>query len=79
MPTKSQKTSSAELVARFVYVQLIEDGQRWTVGPGDRRTGQRGKAVAIIGLRHAGGYEVVLHLDNGKFDSFAPMQLFPEA
>ena len=64
--------------ARFVKFTTIDDGQRYIVGSGDRRAGMRGKAIGIIGFRHASGYEVVLHLDNGKQDSFAPMNLSPE-
>jgi len=64
--------------SRFVRCEPIADGQRYRVGPGDRRTGQSGVVVAIISLKHSPGYEVVLHLDSGKQDSFAPMQLFPD-
>lgn len=72
------KPNKAALIERFVSVEFIETGARWIVGPGDKRQGSRGVAVATIGFRHSRGYEVVLQLDNGKLDSFAPMQLFPE-
>ena len=64
--------------ARFVHYEEIPFGERWVVGPGDKRQGQRGVAIATIGFKHATGYEVILHLDDGRQDSFAPMQLFPE-
>ncbi|NYT61279.1 hypothetical protein H0A66_02920 [Alcaligenaceae bacterium] len=64
--------------ARFVRCEAISNGQRYRVGSGDGRASQSGVAVAIIALKHSPGYEVVLHLDSGKQDSFAPMQLFPE-
>lgn len=64
--------------SRFVRCEPIIDGQRYRVGSGDKRAGQCGIAVAIIALKHSPGYEIVLHLDSGKQDSFAPMQLLPE-
>lgn len=64
--------------SRFIRAEAIEDGQRYRVGPGDKREGVCGQAIAIIALKHSPGYEIVLHLDSGKQDSFAPMQLFPE-
>lgn len=63
--------------SRFVRCEAVADGQRYRVAPGDSRQGQCGTVVAIIALRHSPGYEVVLHLDSGKQDSFSPMQLFP--
>jgi hypothetical protein len=65
-------------LARFVRVEETPNGARWLVGAGDKRAGLRGRAIAIVSLKHAGGYEVVLQLDNGKLDSFAPYQLLPE-
>lgn len=64
--------------ARFVLYTPITDGQRYVVASGDKRAGRRGTAVAILGLRHASGYEVILRMDDGKQDSFAPMSLMPE-
>lgn len=64
--------------ARFVHFEPITTGERWIVGSGDKRQGQRGVAVGVIGFKHARGYEVILTLDDGRQDSFAPMQLFPE-
>lgn len=69
---------SAFDVSRLVRFEKTPNGARWLVGPGDGRQGQRGKCIGIVSLKHAPGYEVVLQLDNGKVDSFAPMQLFPD-
>lgn len=65
-------------LSRLVRYEEV-DGGRWVVGHGDRREGQRGKQIGVVSLKHVGGYEVVLHLDNGRVDTFSPMQLFPEA
>lgn len=65
-------------LSKLVRFEETPDGARWIVGGGDRRAGLRGKCIGIVSLRHAGGYEVVLQLDNGKVDSFNPWQLFPE-
>lgn len=64
---------------RFVNAELIENGARYRVGAGDSRSGQSGTAIGVISLRHSAGYEIVLQLDNGRVDSFSPMQLFAEA
>lgn len=65
-------------VSKFVQWVPNNFGQRWRVGSDDSRIGQVGTALGNIALRHAGGYEVVLQLDNGKIDSFAPTSLLPE-
>lgn len=78
MPTPSEKMRQAELIRRFVDVELVEDGPRYVVGAGDSRMGARGTLIAVVRLRHAGGYELILHLDNGKLDSFTNTQLYPE-
>ncbi|KWK81861.1 MULTISPECIES: hypothetical protein [Burkholderia] len=78
MPTLTERISRAELIARFVELEIVEDGARYIVGAGDRRAGLRGMLIAVIRFRHDGGYEVVLQLDNGKLDSFSFMQLLPE-
>lgn len=78
MPTLTERIGRAELIARFVDLELVEDGARYIVGAGDRRAGQRGTLIAVLRFRHDGGYEVVLQLDNGKLDSFSFMQLRPE-
>lgn len=64
--------------ARFVRTEIIENGARYSVGAGDSRIGQRGLAIGIGSLRHAPCYEIILQLDSGTLDSFAPMQLFVE-
>ncbi|ODP34990.1 hypothetical protein [Pandoraea sp. ISTKB] len=78
MRISDKKRAISELVAKFVEVTLHDgDGVRWVVGPGDKRAGQSGTVIATIGLRHSSGYEIVLKLDSGKIDCFAPMQLYP--
>lgn len=74
----SARDRKARLLARFVNVHLIDDGNRYVVGPGDKREGLRGRHIATIGLRHDSGYEIVLQLDNGKLDSFVPGHLHLE-
>lgn len=77
---RSATPEEMRFVLRFVHYQEIEGDARtrYVVGGGDHRCGLRGQAHAIVGLKHAQGYEVVLALDDGTFDSFAPRQLFPE-
>lgn len=65
--------------ARFVRTELIEDGARYRVGAGCSRAGQSGVAIGVVAFVHSRAYEIVLQLDNGRIDSFSPMQLFPEA
>ncbi|MBN3761294.1 hypothetical protein [Burkholderia sp. Ac-20365] len=72
-----QKLAKAELIARFVEVEFLEQAPRYVVAAGDKRTGQRGSGVATIGVKHARGYGVVVQLDSGKLDVFDPMQLLP--
>ncbi|MDN8924000.1 hypothetical protein Q0P01_14530, partial [Staphylococcus aureus] len=65
-------------ILRFVDVELDDLGERrWVVGAGDKRAGQVGIEVATIGLKHSPGYVVLLKMDDGKVDSFSPMQLLP--
>lgn len=78
MTTPTEVTRQAELIRRFVDVELVEDGPRYVVGAGDNRTGARGTLIAVVRLRHSVGYELILQLDNGKLDSFSSMQLYPE-
>lgn len=66
-------------LSRLVTWTPVEDGPRLRVGSGDQRAGQRGVQIGVIAFKHSPGYEVVLQLDNGRIDSFAPMQLFPES
>jgi len=47
-------------------------------GIGTKRAGQVGQHAGTIGLRHCGGYEVLLQFEDGKVESFSPMSLFPE-
>jgi len=51
--------------------------RRWSMGAGDKRAGVKGTELGTIVLRHGGGYEVVLQLDDGSIDTFHPMSLFP--
>lgn len=77
MPASLPLATTALDVGRFVTFTPDPAGARWEVGPGDKRAGQVGTCLGIIGFRHASGYEVVLQLDNGRIDSFAPLSLLP--
>lgn len=68
-----------KILRRFAKVTPAMDAQYWQVsGEGrGRRSQQTGKAIAIVGLVHAGEYEVVLQFPDGKLDSFSPFSLFP--
>lgn len=65
-------------VRRFVDFNPDPFGRRWIVGPGEQRQGQRGKSLGTIDLRHGSGYSVILQMDDGRLDTFAPMSLYPE-
>lgn len=71
-------TADQSILARFVRVEEAHTKTRYIVGAGCRRAGQRGACIAIISLRNSPGYEVVLQLDDGRIESFAPMRLFPD-
>lgn len=78
MPNVNQtmlRERKASLIAKFITVTLVDDGNRYVVGHGDSRFGQRGKQIAVIAFKHDPGYEVVLQMDSGKTDSFTPGQL----
>lgn len=64
-------------LARLVRFEAITNGQQWRVGGVGVRSGQTGRAVGIIALKHSAGYEVVLRFADGKHDTFSPMTLFP--
>lgn len=70
--------SAAVDVSRFVRFEAAISPVRWRVGAGNNRHGMAGVCLGVISLKHSPAYEVVLHLDNGKVDTFSPMQLFPE-
>lgn len=63
-------------LARLVRYEAVEDGNWFRVGPGDGRQGQVGQQIGVVALKHDPGYEIVLHMQNGRVDTFAPMQLF---
>lgn len=65
-------------VSRFVVFNPAAAPARYYVGHGDSRRGMRGTLLGTVCLRHCGDYEAVLHLDNGRIDSFNPLQLIPE-
>lgn len=63
---------------RLVVFNPDPFGARWVSQEGSKRSGLRGKSLGTICLRHAAGYEVLLLLDNGRIESFAPDSLYPE-
>lgn len=65
-------------VSRFVKCNAYPEPRSVKVGGCGRRAGQAGMAIASIALKHAGGYEVVVEFPDGKLDSFAPLDLFPD-
>jgi hypothetical protein len=75
--TEYKAAQPADL-ARLVHFEETPDGQRWVVGAGNSRAGMRGRSIGVISLKHSPGYEIVMQLDNGRIDTFAPYQLFPE-
>lgn len=62
---------------RLVDFQPAPCGRRWRCTEGSKRRGTVGRAIGVIALRHASGYEVVLELDDGSLDTFSPMALVP--
>lgn len=70
MRTTKATKDQRDAIARLVDITMVQDGSRYIVGSGDKRAGMRGTQIAVIGLRHHPGYEIVLQLDNGKTDSF---------
>lgn len=64
-------------LSKFVRFTETPERQRYRVGSGCSRANQCGYAIGVISLRNSPGYEVVLHLDSGKQDTFSPMRLFP--
>lgn len=64
-------------LARLVDYTAVEDGSWYRVGSGNGRVGQVGQQIGVIALRHSPGYEVVMHMQNGRVESFAPHNLFP--
>lgn len=52
-------------------------GAMWESVEGSKRCGLRGKSLGTIGLRHAGGYEVLLQLEDGTLATFSPQALQP--
>lgn len=65
-------------LSRWVRWETVEDGPRWKVTSGTKNQGMRGQQIGVISLKHHGDFGVVLQLDNGRVESFAPMQLMPD-
>lgn len=63
---------------RLVDFHPAPHSTRYVVVEGSKRDGTAGVILGTIALRHAGGYEVVLQLDNGRIDTFGPHGLRPE-
>lgn len=67
-------------ISRFVQWNEYPEPRNVRVGGcGGRRSGQIGMALGNVALKHAGGYEIVVLFPDGKVESFAPLDLFPEA
>lgn len=64
---------------RLVTFNADPFGARWMCVEGSRRFGLRGRSLGTICLRSASGYEVVLLLDDGRIESFAPLSLLPDS
>lgn len=64
-------------LSKLVNYTEVEDGPWWRAGSGDSRFGQVGQQIGVIGLKHGGGYEIVMQMQSGKIETFRPMQLFP--
>lgn len=63
---------------KLIRWEPTENGGYWQVGGfGGRRSGEVGRCVGIIALKHAGGYEVALEFEDGKVETFVPLSLFP--
>lgn len=77
----SQKSLGLETpkidVSRFVQWSPSPEPQR-VILAGERARRRAGLALGIIGLKHAGGYEVVVQFDDGKIESCHPMNLLPD-
>lgn len=77
----SRPISAEDIKRRFACVEFfnLEGGTYWRPAgqPGSRRYGERGLAIASLGLKHSGGYEIILQFEDGKFESFNPQLLFP--
>lgn len=67
-----------DILRRFVRVEEVPVPARYVVSAGDKHAGARGCAIAIISLQGAGGYTVVLQLDDGRLLALDPMRLLPE-
>lgn len=63
---------------RLVDFHPAPHSTRYVVVEGSKRDGLAGLMLGTIALRHAGGYEVVLQLDNGRVESFGAHGLRPE-
>lgn len=65
-------------LSRFVQWNEYPERPLVRVGGVGRRAGQVGSALGNVALKHASGYEVVVQFSDGRVESFAPLDLFPE-
>lgn len=72
------KLLKAEILRRFVDVTIDPNAETWKVMKTCSRMGEIGRAVAVIGLKHSSGYEIVIRFADGKMESFTAMDLYPD-
>lgn len=63
--------ASALALAQFYVIDAIEEDLWYRVLPGDDWAGVTAKAVALIGLPHLVGREIVLQASNGTLRTFS--------
>lgn len=61
---------------KYVRVEATPPTQ-YQIGGVGRRGGQIGTSIAVIGFKHASGYEVLLQFPDGKLDTFTAFDCFP--
>ena len=63
-------------IARLVEVEM-HDGNEVRIGAGSRHSGQYGRIIGTIRLKHGSGYELIVQLDSGAIETFRPFDLYP--
>ena len=65
-------------ISKLIGYTPVEDGPWYRIGAGDKRVDQIGQQIGVLFLKHSPGYEIVMHMQSGKVDTFAPLQLLLE-